>query len=245
MDNPFVRKLRNGFQLSAKAERILDALCGDRLRFEARRDIAVEGDDPRTFYVVLEGWACHYKQLVNGKRQIVSLLVPGDLSPPTAALPHALDHTVATVTTVVVAQISTAALADAFAAEPLVEKVFSWNALLATAMLRESVVSLGRRSAMERLAHFICELHFRLSMIEVDDPMNVNLPITQSELADLLGLSTVHINRSLQHLRAANLITLVGHDLRILNLATLREVAHFDPSYLQQKIRTDLNFRQN
>jgi CRP-like cAMP-binding protein len=104
--------------------------------------------------------------------------------------------------------------------------------MVAAAIDRERIVSLGRRTAAERLGHLLCELHLRLDMIGLANGVGYDLPITQADLADLLGLSTVHVNRSLQELRGTGLMSLKCRQLTIHDLDEFREVSHFEPAYL-------------
>ena len=104
--------------------------------------------------------------------------------------------------------------------------------LFQAALQHERVVSLGRRAAIERMAHLLCELHARLRMVGLADEKSFPLPLTQADLGEALGLSSVHVNRTLQELRGAGLIALRDRRLTILDDRGLRAVALFDPTYL-------------
>jgi CRP-like cAMP-binding protein len=232
MPNPFVRKLRHGADLTEADEAILLDLAQPLRRIEARGDIVREGTEPRALVLVVEGWACRYKQLENGKRQIISFFLPGDLCEPFGILPRFMDHALGALTPVAVAHIQPGAIRNAARASRCIEEALWWDLLAAVAADQERVVSLGRRSAAERLGHLFCELQLRLAMVGLADPDGYDLPVTQVDLADLLGLSSVHVNRSLQELRATGLLSLKGRRLTIHDLKSLQEASLFDPGYL-------------
>lgn len=232
LTNSFVRKLRHGACLTAEDEVQLVDLTHTARQVAARGDIVLEGEEARGLVLVLEGWACSYRQLENGKRQIVSLFLPGDLCQPFGILPRFLDHSLGAITPVTLAQVPLPAIQAAAQASPRIAEALWWDLLVAAAVDRERVVSLGRRSAAERLGHLLCELHLRLTLVGLADETGYDLPVTQADLADLLGLSTVHVNRSLMDLRGAGLITLKGRRLAFRDLAGLRAASFFDTTYL-------------
>jgi CRP-like cAMP-binding protein len=192
----------------------------------------LEGDEARGLTLVLEGWACAYRRLENGKRQIISLFLPGDLSQPFGVLPSYVDLSLGALTPVTLAQVPLPAIRGAARASAHIETALWWDLLVAAAIDRERVVSLGRRTAAERLGHLLCELHLRLSLVGLADETGYDLPVTQADLADLLGLSTVHVNRSLQELRGTGLMSLKGRQLIFHDLEGLRAASLFDPAYL-------------
>lgn len=228
----FVRKLRHGARLTPDDEGLLARLAQGARHVPARGDIVLEGDEAQSLVLVLEGWACSYRQLENGKRQIVSIFLPGDLCQPFGVLPRFLDHSLGALTPVTLAQIPLCAIRSAARASARVEEALWWDLLVAAAMDRERVVSLGRRTAAERFGHLLCELHLRLSLIGLADETGYDLPLAQADLADLLGLSTVHVSRSLQELRGTGLMSLKGRRLTFHDLEGLRTASLFDPNYL-------------
>ena len=182
--------------------------------------------------LIVEGWVCRYKLLENGKRQITSIFLPGDLCEPFGALPRSMDHTLAALTPAVLAFISPNDVRATAQVSSRVEEALWWDLLFSEALNREQIVCLGRRSATERLAHFFCSLHLRLSLVGLEEHFSYNMPLTQIEISDLFGLSVVHVNRSLQELRGSGLLSLRDHRLIIHDLPGLRELSMFDPSYL-------------
>ena len=112
-----------------------------------------------------------------------------------------------------------------------------WSTLVDQSILREWVLNVGRRNAFERVGHLLCELHFRMKRVGLVDDGRLSLPLTQEELADATGLTAVHMNRTIQHLRSDGLIELGQGTLTLLDVAALQEAAGFDPSYLHVKRR--------
>ena len=233
MTNRFVRKLENFTRLSGTERRALSDACahGTR-RLAAREEIAEEGDEARGVNLVLEGWACRFKQLQDGRRQFIAFFLPGDLCDPHLFTLHRRDHAVATLTPVHLARIPQDTVEGWTTAFPRVAEALRWDMLLTAAIQREWTVSLGQRSATERLAHLFCEFYLRLRAVGLTEGTSYELPVTQADLADTLGLSSVHVNRTLQDLRASGQITWKGRRLTIHDLPALMALALFDPAYL-------------
>ena len=238
MNNPLSRKLNNYLPLSGADElQLVDALEGGR-QIKASGDILLEGDDPRAVNVVLDGWACHFKQFEDGRRQITGLLVPGDSCDPHIFLLRRMGHGLMAVTPVLLAQLPGWALQDLTARSATLKEAFERDTLAVLATQREWIASLGRRSAMERLAHLFCELYARLEAVGLTDGPDCAMPLTQSHLADVLGQTSVHVNRTLQELRGAGLISLRNRRLTIHDRDGLSRLGLFNPDYLHLKDRT-------
>lgn len=205
---------------------------GCRRFFDTRTDIIESGDDPHAVNVVLDGWACRYRLFADGRRQIVGFLLPGDLCDPHVFLLDRMDHSIGAVTPVVLSQISGASIKALTAHSSALARAFHRETLATAAVQREWAVSLGRRSAIERLAHLFCELHARLAAVGLTESASCPIPLTQVDLADALGQTSVHINRTLQELRGTGLISLGGRHLTIHDADGLAQLAHFDPVYL-------------
>jgi CRP-like cAMP-binding protein len=236
--SPFVKKLCHGAALIEPDKVLLANLAQPVRRVDARRDILAEGTEPRWLPLIIEGWACRYRLLENGKRQLISIYLPGDLCEPFGVLPRFLDTSLGALTPVTLATVSLAAITAAAQASPALSEALWWDLLVGSAIEREHIVSLGRRSASERLGHFFCELQLRMAMVGLADESGYEMPLTQTDLADLLGLTRVHLNVSLQDLRRLGLISLRNHRLTIHDLQGLRERSLFDASYLHSKDAT-------
>ncbi len=232
--NPFIRKLESLVGLSDEERRVLLGLT-DRVRhLGPHENIIDEGDEPEFVNIVLSGWACRYKILPDGRRQIIALLLPGDMCDPYVFLLPTMDHSLGTLTPVTLAKVPAQAIRDLTASGPELAEALWWHIMETVEIQREWTVSLGRRTAVERLAHLFCEISARLGARGLTNGPDCDLPMTQTDLADALGLSTVHVNRSLQELRGRRLIGLRAKRLTILDREALAELAMFDPAYLHR-----------
>ena len=239
MDTPLSRKLKNFVPLTAADRDMLAEVLEPPRMIEPRADIVEEGEDPRAVNVVMSGWACRYRQFEDGRRQIISLLLPGDCCDPHIFLLDRRDHAIGALTQVAIARIPGAALVDLTSRNPALDLAFHREELASAAIQREWTVSLGRRSGVERLAHLFCELHVRLAAVGLADGTSCPMPLTQPDLADALGQTTVHINRTLQDVRAARLLSLKSRRLTLLDPEGLRRLAKFNPSYLHLRSARD------
>jgi CRP-like cAMP-binding protein len=233
--NLLVRKLENFIRLTSEEKQALEKIAQPTRRLGPREDVVRDGDRPRHVNVVLEGWACRYKQLEDGRRQVISIFLPGDLCDPHVFVLRKMDHSLGTLTSVVLAEISEAAIREISVQFPRVAEALWWEMLVTSAIQREWTVSLGQRLATERLGHLFCELFLRLRAVGMTSDTSCEFPITQADLGDAMGLSTVHINRTLKELRAEGLIRLRGRQLTIPDFPALQAASLFDPSYLHHE----------
>ena len=229
---PLVTKLSHFVPLEDEDLRVLDALCVKEERFEADTDIAVQGDVPRSAFVLTHGMACRYRLLPEGKRQILTFLIPGDVFDLHAFLLEAMDHSIGTLVPTRLAPISRATVFDLFDRHPQIGAALWCGALQEEAINRERIVALGRRSARGRVAYLLCELVWRQRAVGLAEDHAIRLPLTQVELADTLGLTAVHVNRILQRFRRDNLISLTQRRLTLLDIERLQEIAGFNQDYL-------------
>jgi CRP-like cAMP-binding protein len=230
--SPLVAKLSHLVPLSDEDVRILDALCLNEERFAANNDIVHEGDVPRSAFVLTHGMAFRYRLMPDGKRQILTFMIPGDIFGLHAFLLTATDHSIGTLMPTRVATISRDTVFDLFDNHPRIGAALWWSALQQNAILRERIVALGRRSSRGRIAYLLCELVWRQRAVGLSNGHAIRLPVTQVELADALGLTSVHMNRILQGFRRDNLITLALHRLTLLDVERLQEIAGFNQNYL-------------
>jgi CRP-like cAMP-binding protein len=198
----------------------------------ARRDLVREGDPPTAIYVVLEGWACRYKTLPDGRRQIVGLFVPGDLCDLHVFLLKEMDHNVGALTRLRVASIGSEEFQQLMDNYPRVNRALWWNELVTVAIQREWTLNIGQRSAYERIAHLMCEMYTRMKSVGLVDGESCTFPLTQSDIGDATGLTAVHVNRTIQDLRHDGLIELHSRRLVIRDLPRLKSAAMFTPNYL-------------
>ena len=201
-------------------------------RVPARHDVIAEGEPPRFINIVVDGWGCRYKQLPNGSRQVLSLLLPGDLCDANAYILREMDHSIGAITTMTIAEVHPEEFMSLVQASQNITKALWWNEMVMMAIQREWTLSLGQRSARERIAHLLCEIFYRLRVIGRCSGTSCEFPLTQVDMADATGLTSVHVNRMLQDLRRDNMIELSGKSLNILDMGALMEEAMFNPNYL-------------
>lgn len=231
MDNPLTRKLELFSELSDDDRRVLDEAITAPRQVEADQDLIREGDRPNKVHLILTGLACRYKLVESGHRQITAFLLPGDFCDLHVFILKAMDHNISTLTRSSVVGIPRAKVLE-LTERPAIGRALWWATLVDEATLREALVNMGRRDAEERLAHLFCELHARLEAVGLANGNTFDLPLTQVELADVVGLSPVHVNRTLQALRHQQLIRVSSRSITIRDLERLRALSGFDPNYL-------------
>ena len=200
-----------------------------------RHDIVVEGDTPSECCLVVEGFVCRYTLTAEGKRQIHSFHIPGDIPDLQSLHLTVMDHSLGTITASKLAFMAHEDLRRLIRDYPRLGDLFWRDTLIDAAVFRQWMVSMGRRSAYSHMAHLLCELLVRLRAVELVEDHTFKLPVTQVDLADALGLSTVHVNRVLQELRGNGLITLRGGAVHVLDWDGLQQAGEFDPTYLHLK----------
>lgn len=236
--NLLVCKLQGMVPLSGSDIAALERITSQPRTFGAYVDLIREGETVETALIVLEGFACRYKQRQTGARQILGYLLPGDVYDGDAADLGPLIHAVGTLSPCIVAQVPRQALADLMQ-HPSIMHAWRRMRRVEADTARMWIVNLGVRSALERMAHLFCELMTRMEAVGLTQENTCPLPLTQGELGQTLGLSNVHVNRVLQEMRRQHLIELKGKSLRIFDLPRLRRIAEFDPAYLQIGKRTN------
>jgi CRP-like cAMP-binding protein len=228
-----IRKLEQFVRLSPADRAILVRVAAERVRnFGSRIDIMREGDKPKDVHLILSGWACRYKQLEDGRRQVVSFFLPGDICDLNVFILTEMDHSIGTITPVTIADLPREFFDEIGAGHPRIATAFWWESLVNASIQREWTMNLGQRTASERIAHMLCEIFFRLRLAGLTHGETCDFPLTQSDLADATGLSKVHVNRTLQELRSASLIVLKGKTLVVPDLERLMSAGLFNPNYL-------------
>lgn len=228
---PLVAKLETVARLSAGDREALAALSVNVREMDARRTIIREGERPDHVHLMLEGWAARYKLLANGSRQITAFLIPGDFCDLHVTILGEMDHSIATLTRARVAYVPRRKMEEV-AERPSLVRAFWWSTLVDEAVLRSWIVNVGRRDAFEAIGHLMCELYVRLCNVGLTDDHSYDLPLTQEELADALGLTPVHVNRVLKRMRADGLISLTRGALVIHDYRRLQAASGFNPNYL-------------
>jgi CRP-like cAMP-binding protein len=226
-------RLENYARLSAEDRAALHSVSRASLQ-EAlpRRDIVREGDDPKAVRLVVSGWACRYKGLPDGRRQIVGFFIPGDFCDLNVYILKEMDHTIGAITRVQYASISPEEMDRLTEKRPRIAQALWWHELVDSAIQREWLLNIGQRSAYERIAHLLVELYLRLRAVGLAENGSCDFPITQNDLAEATGLTPVHVNRTLQELRRDGLIELAHKHLTIPKLDKLMGASMFNPNYL-------------
>jgi CRP-like cAMP-binding protein len=237
---PLIRKLEAIFSLNDEERQALEAPPMQVQTIRAEEDLVWEGDRPSRSRVLLEGYASSYKMTGEGKRQIQSWHIPGDIPDLQSLHLKVLDISISTVTLARVVFIQREVLRDLCRRHPRLNDALWRETLIDAAIFREWMTNVGRREAYNRMAHLLCEWVVRLRAVGlVEDRWDriCDLPMTQSKLADATGLTPVHVNRVLQELRRDRFIARKGNKLTVLGWDQLKQVGDFDPIYLHLEPR--------
>jgi CRP-like cAMP-binding protein len=230
--NPLILKLDSIFTLTDDERKALANLPMQVVVIKEGQDIVRAGDQPSRSCLLLSGFACVYKITGAGKRQIVGFNIPGDMPDLQSLHLDILDNSVSTLTQCRVGFITHEALRGICERYPRITTAFWRDTLIDAAIFREWVTNVGQREAYSRMAHVFCELIVRLRAVGLVEDHRCDLPITQAEFGDALGVSTVHVNRVLQEMRATGLIELSGDRLFVPDWEALKKAGDFDPTYL-------------
>jgi CRP-like cAMP-binding protein len=231
MMNPLRRKLELFGHLGESDRQIIDDVIKFRRLVPAKTAIIQEGESPSDVHLVFSGLACRSKLLPNGKRQIFAFLVPGDFCDLHVFILQHMDHTIETLAPCEFVEIPRERVLE-LTSRPDIARALWWANLVDEATLREWLVNLGQRDAVHRIAHLFCELHLRMGSVGLVTDNAFALPLTQAELGETMGLSTVHVNRALQELRTQGLIAFRANTLVIPDITRLRVKSGFNPNYL-------------
>ena len=232
--NPLIDRLERFVSLENGEREALDELIVRRRVYRAHDTLVREGSKSNQVFVVLSGVAFRYRYLANGRRQIFGYLLPGDVCDTQFVINNQSDHNIGVLSECEVAIISLPALMSAMVKFPRIERALLMMSLVDAATLREWLLNVGQRDALQKLAHFFCEMHARVQSCGTGDvDEGFSLPLTQTELADTMGLTVVHVNRILQRFRREGLLNWSRRHVCILDRPTLEYVAGFDAGYLQ------------
>jgi CRP-like cAMP-binding protein len=233
-----VKRLQTGGSLAADEVEALRTIIRPRGQVSRHNDIVREGTSTDYCTLILSGLACRYKLLPDGARQIHAFKMPGDVPDLYAFILGFTDHAIGALTSCEVAGISHDELEQITRRFPNIARALWRESLIDAAIAREWLTGLGRRDAYARVAHLICEQYHRMKAVELAQKDILEFPVTQAEIADALGLSTVHVNRTMKSLSRDKLISYHNHSITVLNWQTLQKAAQFDPAYLHSPPRT-------
>ncbi|MER0238921.1 Crp/Fnr family transcriptional regulator [Fulvimarina sp. MAC8] len=232
MENPLVRKLEQVVDLTDSDRRMLDEIGSSGRLITRKQDLIKEGESPKNVHLMMSGFACRYKLLPDGHRQIMAYLIPGDFCDLHIAILGQMDHSIATLGPSTVAYIPYETVLDLTENYPSITRALWWATLVDEAILREWIVGLGARPADRRVAHLLCELMVRLQSVGLVEDNSFHLPITQSEIGETLGVTIVHANRVLMQLTEMGFITRKRNQMTVCNPKALMEFAEFKDDYL-------------
>ena len=236
MPNALTRRLEEYTPLTDADRDELARLCAQSTHtIQAKHDLIREGDTPRSIFVILDGWACHYRSLENGRRQIVDFAIPGDLCDLNLFVLDRMDHSIGAVTRLKVAEVGREVFRRVVTNFPNITTALWWVELVSKSIHREWIVNVGQRSARQRIAHLFCEMYLRLESVGLTEGFSCDFPLTQNEIAETTGLTSVHVNRSVQELRREGLIEFERRRLTIPDMLALQGAGLFNPDYLHIK----------
>jgi CRP-like cAMP-binding protein len=229
---PMVDKLRRWRPIAADDEAALLALPHRVIRLRPQEYMVREGDKPQHCCVMLSGFAFRHKVAGNGGRQILSIHMKGDVADLQNSLLGKADHNLQALNHVEAALIPVEAIQEIAFSRPAIGQAMWYETLVDASIFREWTLNVGRRDARTRAAHLLCECALRLEQAGLGQRSHYDLPMTQEQLADALGLTPVHTNRTLMGLAGEGLISRANRSVRIENWSALTRVGDFDPSYL-------------
>ena len=240
-DAPLTEKLSRLISLGPAEIAVLGEFQSS-LRHVARgREIVLEGRKYDGLMVLIEGVALRYRVLQDGRRQVLNIILPGDfIGFPGCFFESAL-YSIAALGDCTVSPVPFSRFLGLFETHPRLGAAIFWILSCETAMYAEHLIGVGRRSALERVAHFLLEMLTRLQAIGLADEFSYRLPLTQELLADALGLSVQYVNQTLRQLREEDLVTVERHQVTIHNYEALTALADFERTYINRFRMAEFN----
>ena len=232
--NPLTKKLAQLVPLSAADAAVLDALQSPARSIARNRELITAGRKYDGLLVLIDGIAIRSRVLHDGRRQVLNIAIPGDIIGFPACFFETALYTITALTDTLVSSVSFAQLLGLFADHPRVAATIFWSFSCEAAMYAEHLIDVGRRSALERVAHFLLELLTRLQAIGLADERSFRMPLTQELIGDALGLSVPHVNRTLRQLREDALVSIDGQIVVIRDIEALAALADFEEGYLSR-----------
>lgn len=229
MNDPFLQKAKT-FQLPLEDLDLIAGNYGNAYDVHARADVSPAGAPSRSIHILVDGWACKYRLMSDGRRQIIAFHLPGDVCDLDRLIDASPNVGVIALTECKIVTLNIDWLTEARKTRPAIRELL-WSLLSREhAAMTEQIVALGRRTSRQRIAYLLCDLFERLQVLGMVDNGCFRTPLTQSDIADALGLSTVHVNRTLQGLREDGLIEMRGRNLRVPRQAALERAASYERS---------------
>lgn len=227
-----LRKLRQRTSISAGEQRAIEGLVSEVRTVRADQAIIRAGEKLNSSVLLLDGWTARTSDLASGGRQISELHIAGDFIDLHGFTLKMLDHDLRTFTPCRLAMVPHERLEQMLEKHPRLARIYWFSTNVDAAIHRAWVLSLGQRSALSHMAHLFLELYLRLDNVGLVEDGGYAFPLTQREIAECLGLTTVHANRTVQELRRRGLIVFADRRARILDRRGLEALAEFDPRFL-------------
>ena len=229
--SPLIKRLSNLHSLTSNEISALKKLHEHKSSFDEHRVILYEGDQQKTCMIILRGWAYRYSTLENGGRQVINYYIPGDIISPFALVQPKVNYSIESLTHLDVFTFKPEFLLQIFSEEPRLGIIYGQILGREDSISAEQIVRLGRRSAYQRTAHLLLELFYRLKKVGRTNEETYLFPLTQELLADTLGMSFVHMNRTLRKLRINNLIEQDSNKMTLLDIDELVKIAEYKHPY--------------
>lgn len=234
MQHPFVTRLARFADLSEADHESLWRLIESETIVEKRKDLVVDGYGYRKFCFVEDGFAARYKLLRNGKRQIINLVLPGDIIGIPGSFLERARYSVVALSNLKLHVCSISSYIQLCYQRPLFGLALSWIAVQEAIIGAEHTINTGRRRPEERVAHFLLELYARLKMVGRASNSRFELPVSQEIMSDALGLSVPHFNRTLGKMRSDGLIAVNGHRVEFIDQPAIELLGNFQPLNLMR-----------
>lgn len=232
--NPLIERLSMFVTLGPDERAAIEAMTRIRRAIGSGEMLAREGSRPNHVCLILDGVGYRHRYSSDGRRQILGYLLPGDLCDTQFVICNKCDHNVGMLCNSQIAVIPVTTLMRTMVQFPVIERGLLMMSLVDAATAREWLLNVGQRDAFQKLAHFFCELSKRFQACGNQGPEDgIDIPLTQRELADTMGLTVVHVNRILQRLRKEGLLNWSRQHFRILDFQRLAQLSGFDPHYLR------------
>jgi CRP-like cAMP-binding protein len=225
--SPLTRRLDLLTKMTEQERNCLADLEHKSVRFDRGTEILCEGQMSDQTYIVQSGWGSCFKLLANGERQITAIVLPGDCINLRSPLRLEIHYTFQTVTDLTASRTKASRMVQVFDEFPHLGVALLLAAAQDDEMIVEHLISVGRRTAIERIAHLFLELHDRLWTVGFATETAFDCPLTQSDLADTLGLSAIHVNRMLRELRERGMMTFTEHRVELLDAGAMQELTGF------------------
>ena len=232
-----LKKLRVRDEVSEREAKVLRDAITDIETVKAGRTLVRTGEAISRSTLLIDGLVARFKDLSGGQRQIMEVHVRGDFVDLHGFLLKRLDHNVGALSNVTVGYVPHDTLAKITAEEPHLSRMLWLSTLMDASIQREHILSMGRRGAQARIGHLMCEIYLRLEVIGLASDRTFDLPLTQLDLADATGLTSIHVNRMLRQLREQKLLTFRSGQVVIQDWDRLQALSEFDPTYLHLERR--------